>query len=673
MKPIHDAFLHGGDYNPEQWLDRPDLLDKDIEMLKEAGCNTVTLGVFSWSALEPEEGVLNFGWLEEIINKLYENGIRTILATPSGARPKWLSDQYEEVLRVNGRRERALFGGRHNHCYTSPVYREKIAIIDKELSRRFGKHKAVIMWHISNELGGDCHCPLCQEAFRTWLKNRYKTIDALNKSWNTTFWSHIYLSFEQVESPSALGEKMLHGLNLDWNRFVTDQTIDFVKHEIAAVRTYNKELPVTVNMMYYFGGLNYFKFKNVIDVASWDSYPTWHKENDCYIGMDNAMFHDIQRSIMRQPFYLMESCPSSTNWQKVSKLKKPGVLELASLQAIAHGSDSVLYFQIRQSIGASEKFHGAVIDHSGRNDTRVYREIKALGSTLESINEILGAATISDVAIIYDWENKWAMENAQGPRNCGVQYKESVMKFYEAFYKKGINVDFADMECDIDPYKIVAIPMLYMFRAGFETKIRRFVENGGTVIMTYWSGIVDENDRAFLGGTPYGLMDVFGIRFEEIDGLYDNESNQMLPITGNCLGITDTYSCNKLCELVKLEGAEALMEYGKDFYKGLPILTANKYGKGTAYYVCADGEQAFFDELCDKVLKENNIYSCLQCEIPNGVAVSQRVKENTKYIFIQNYNDFEVKMDISAEKVLFGNADGCLKAYGTTIIKRKNI
>jgi beta-galactosidase len=172
MKPKHDAILHGGDYNPEQWLDRPDILERDIELLKEAGCNTVTLGVFSWSVLEPEEGIYNFGWLEDMINKLYVNGIRTILATPSGARPKWMSDKYNEVLRVNFRRERQLFGGRHNHCYTSPVYREKIGIIDRELSRRFANHPAIIMWHISNEFGGDCHCPLCQEAFRTWLKNR---------------------------------------------------------------------------------------------------------------------------------------------------------------------------------------------------------------------------------------------------------------------------------------------------------------------------------------------------------------------------------------------------------------------------------------------------------------------------------------------------------------------
>ncbi|MDF2800868.1 MAG: bglY [Anaerocolumna sp.] len=670
MNPRHEAFLHGGDYNPEQWLDKPEILVKDIELLKEAGCNTVTLGVFSWSSLEPEEGVYHFEWLEDIIDKLYRNGIRTILATPSGARPKWLSDKYEEVLRVDARRVRALFGKRHNHCYTSPVYREKIGIVNKELSRRFANHPAIIMWHLSNELSGDCHCSLCQEAFRNWLKDRYKTIGELNKRWNTAFWSHTYLSFDQVESPSPIGETWLHGLNLDWKRFVTDQTIDFVKYEKEAVLSYNPNMPVTVNMMYYFVGLNYFKFKDIIDVASWDSYPTWHKDNDVVTGMDNAMFHDIQRSILNKPFYLMESCPTSTNWQKTSKLKRPGMLELASLQAIAHGSDSVLYFQIRQSVGASEKFHGAVIDHSGRNDTRVFKEIKSVGADLEKLKEILSAETEAEVAIVYDWENRWAMEDAQGPRQIGVNYKESVQKFYEAFYKLGMNVDFVDMECDINKYKVLAVPMLYMFREGFESKTRNFVEKGGTLIMTYWSGVVDNNDRAYLGGTPYGLIEVLGLRFEEIDGLYENDSNEMVPVMGNSLQMDKKYCCTKLCELVKTEGAEVLMAYGTDFYEGRPVLTRNKYRNGEAYYVCSDGEQEFFDELCKKVADDKKLYKSLKYDIPYGVAVSERIKDGTKYIFIQNYNNYEVTMDVTGENVMFGNTEGRISAYGTIIIKR---
>ena len=218
----YSHYLHGGDYNPEQWLDRPDILKKDIEYFKKAHINTVSMGMFSWAVLEPEEGRYNFDWLEEVIDNLYKEGIYTILSTPSGARPKWMADKYEEVLRMDPDRTRRFFGGRHNHCYTSPVYREKVYNINKKLSERFGKHPAVLLWHISNEYGGECHCPLCREKFREWLKEKYGTIENLNSSWCTTFWSHTYNSFDQIESPSPKGK--CSSMHLPWTGNVLLQT-----------------------------------------------------------------------------------------------------------------------------------------------------------------------------------------------------------------------------------------------------------------------------------------------------------------------------------------------------------------------------------------------------------------------------------------------------------------
>lgn len=673
------GLLHGGDYNPEQWLDHPEILAQDIKLMKAAKINEVTLGVFSWSVLEPEEGTYHFEWLTDIVDRLYENGISVIMATPSGARPKWLSDRYPEVLRVDAQRRRTLFGGRHNHCYTSPIYREKVRQIDRELAKRFGSHPGVIMWHISNEFGGECHCSLCQTEFRRWLKKKYGTIEHLNKCWCTTFWSHTYDSFDQIESPSPVGESHLHGLNLDWKRFVTDRTVDFAAWEKAAIRESGSEKPVTINMMYNYTGLNYHKFQDTIDIASWDNYPTWHKEPEEITARDTGFEHDYVRSVLKKPFLLMESCPSSTNWQSVSKLKKPGMLLAASLQAVAHGSDGVLYFQIRQSRGASEKFHGAVIDHTGRSDTRVLGEVTAVGDALWQLEEVAGTVVSADAAIIWDRESIWAMNDAQGPRNKGLHEREEMMACYGALRSMGIGVDIVDMEQPLSSYKIVIAPMLYMFRAGIEEKIRHFVEMGGVFIMTCWSGVVDEYDRCFLGDTPGNLCDVMGVRREEIDGLYDWEANRAVPVTEDqtdIVTLSGSYECRNLCELLKAEKAETLMVYEDDFYAGHPAVTYMNYKAGKAFYVASHMGQDFWKELLGKVEKYVDLKRPVR-EIPAGVEVTVRENGDFIYLFLQNFGRAEAVIEVGAEKAgptyecIYGEFDGTLKPLQTVVLRGK--
>ena len=654
----YKGYLHGGDYNPEQWLDSPQILQRDIELFHKAGINEVTMGVFSWAVLEPREGEYDLEWMRRIIDRLYENGISVILATPTGARPKWMADQYPEVLRVNDKGQRDYFGQRHNHCNTSPVFREKVRLIDRKLSETFGRHPGVIAWHLSNELGGcahDCFCPLCQEKFRAFLKERYGTIDALNKAWATTFWSHIYNGFDQIEAPSSIGEPGLHALNLDWRRFVTESTADFIRVETEAIREGGSDLPTTINLMYDFRPLNYHRLAETVDFVSWDNYPSWHKKEEAVTAMDAGMQHDIMRSLKKASFLLMESCPSATNWQPVSKLKKPGMLAAASLQAVAHGSDSVLYFQLRQSQGASEKFHGAVIDHYGGEDTRVLREVTKVGNALRAISETAGSQTRARAAVLFDWESRWAMEDAAGPRNQGLFYKEAVEKSWQAFRKMGLNVDVIDMTQPLEEYSIAAMPMLYMFRGGYEKKVRAFVEQGGIVIMTYWSGIVDDTDLCFLEGTPHGLMDVMGLRSTEIDGLYDWETNAAVPVPGNALGIEKTYQCSHLCELVKIKEAQTLMTYAEDFYAGLPALTVNTYGKGKAYYVCADFEQAFYDDTYSAIAQEAGLKGLLE-DVPAGVEVTSRQTTDKEYLFIQNFRREPVCVKLPEGKILLDAA-----------------
>ena len=664
-----EGLLHGGDYNPEQWLNMPEILERDIERFLEAKINVVTLGVFSWAKLESQEGKYDFEWLRKIIGRLYENHISVILATPSAARPHWMADKYPEVLRMNELRLRNLFGGRHNHCLTSPIYRKKVRQIDTELAKEFGNHPAVIMWHISNEFGGECHCPLCQDAFRGWLMKKHGTIEALNDSWNTTFWSHNYDSFEQIESPSPLGERSIMGLNLDWRRFVSDQTIDFMEQEIRAIREAGSDKPTTANLMYRFTGIDYFRLAEKIDIASWDNYPTWHKHAEWETAQDTAFWHDVIRSLKKKPFLLMESSPGATNWQGVSKLKKPGMLKAASLQSIAHGADGALYFQMRKGRGGEEKFHGAVLDHYDGNDTRTFREVCETGEMLEELKEIVGSETKAQAAVLYDWDNYWALHGSSGPRGQGLHYNECVDKSYRALRKLGLDVDIIDQKCSLEEYEFVAAPMQYLFHDGFAEKIRAFVGQGGTFVMTYWSGVVDENDRCFLGGTPYGLMDVFGLRSEEIDGLYDWETNTIIQPEKSCEGMGQQYECRNLCQLVKPSTAETLMIYGRDFYAGEPALLCNSFGSGKAYYVCADAEGAFYDDLYKKLISEAGITGILEGEIPEGIEVTSREGEYGTYIFLQNFNSTEVQIKLPEGEVLMGRKDGRMAPLENVVIK----
>ncbi len=672
------ALLHGADYNPEQWENYPGIVEKDIAMMKQAKCNVMSVGIFSWAKLEPREGEYDFAWLDTIIEKLYAAGIHIFLATPTGARPAWMSQKYPEVLRVGRNRVPALHGGRHNHCMTSPVYREKTLKMNSLLAERYSRHPAVLGWHISNEYGGECHCNLCQERFRDWLKARYKTLDALNHAWWSTFWSHTYTDWSQIESPAPQGEVSIHGLNLDWRRFNTAQVTDFCRHEVAPLKAANAELPVTTNFMEYFYDYDYWQLAEAIDFISWDSYPMWHREKDetqlaCY----TAMYHDMMRSLKGgKPFVLMESTPGTTNWQPTSKLKKPGMHILSSMQAVAHGADAVQYFQWRKSRGSVEKFHGAIIDHVGHLDTRVGREVTRLGEMLERLPDVVGCRTEARVAIIFDQQNRWALDDAEGPRNKGMEYEKTVNEHYRPFWEQGIAVDIIDADCDLSPYALVIAPMLYMVREGFAERAEAFVAAGGHLVTTYWSGVVDETDLCHLGGFPGPLRKLVGVWAEEIDCLDDGERNLVQGLAGNASGLQGPYQVRHLCELIHAESAQVLATYRDDFYAGRPAVTVNRVGKGKAWHVASRNDLPFQRDFFAAIINELALPRAIEGDFPPGVVATARTDGETTWVFVQNFTALQQLItlpqgytDCMTDAAAVG--DTVLLAWDCRVLKRK--
>lgn len=670
----YQGLLHGGDYNPDQWLDRPDVLKEDIRLMKQAHVNCVSLGIFAWAKLEPEEGKFCLDWMGEIIDRLYENGIYTILATPTGAMPHWMTEKYEEVRLVLKNGVRELPGERHNFCTTSPVMRTKMKTINQKLSERFGRHPGVILWHISNEYGGNrgagaCHCPLCQEAFREWLKEKYQTLDRLNHAWWTAFWSHTYTDWNQIHSPVENGENRTHGLTLDWQRFVSRQMQDFCAEEIEAVRSAS-DRPVTTNMMDFFRPYDYFRFAPQLDIISWDSYPEWHSEADeSRVAMETAACHTLMRSLKKAPFLLMESTPSIVNWKEVNTQKRPGMHMLSSLQAVACGSNSVQYFQWRKSRGAAEKFHGAVVDHKNGGNTRVFRDVAALGGRLEQISDsVLPTCNRPKAAILFDWENWWALEDIQGPRR-EMGYKETVLQHFKAFWELGMEVDFISEDDAMEGYTLVTAPLAYLYKNGYADRVKAYVEKGGVYVTTYFSGVADETDLCFLGSHP--LEEVLGIRPEEMDAAPGHMPN------------TFTYDGKKwkagcLREISTLTGeakqAEVIAAYEEDYCAGRPALTRKNHGKGQAYYIACETEGDFLRTFYEKLSRSLGIEGEFTGLLPHGVAVSRRDGEENLW-FLQNFNRAQtpVKLPFAAKSVPEGELleEGVVLApYECLILKR---
>lgn len=649
-------IAYGGDYNPEQWGE--ETWKEDMRLLKLAGIDIVTLNVFSWAALQPDEVTYHFDKLDKIMNMVREHGLNVCLATSTAAHPAWMAKKYPDILRTDFRGIKRKFGGRHNSCPNSPTYQKYAPALAKKLAVRYGNYENIVAWHISNEYGEECYCENCEKAFRVWLKEKYKSIEELNRVWNTAFWGHTFYDWDEVVLPNMQSEHfeenrtMFQGISLDYRRFNSDSLLENYKAEYKVIKEVTPDIPITTNLMGFYKPLDYQKWAKYMDFVSWDSYPA----NDAPVAQ-MAMGHDLLRSLKGgMPFVLMEQTPSVTNWLSYNALKRPNVMRLWSYQAVAHGADAVMFFQMKRSIGACEKYHGAVIDHAGHENTRVFREVAALGQELEQLgSRTLGARAAAKTAIYFDWDNWWAMEYSAGPSQ-DLKYTDEILHYYSALHDQNIPVDIIGREDPLDSYDIVIAPVLYMTKEGYDQKIRDYVKKGGTFITTFFSGFVDENDLVITGGYPGRLRDILGIWVEETDALPRGKENSFKRKE-------NPYPARLLCDMIHLEGAEAISFYDTDFYQNTPCITRNRYGQGTAYYVGTRSSQEFYKSFLEDICKSKKVEPVWNTS-PLVEAV-KRIRGEESYIFLLNHSEEEKR---------FASQEDCVDILtGTSYLKGQEI
>ena len=674
MKPMFDHFLFGGDWNPEQWPE--DTWEHDLDMLEDAHINEVTINVFSWALLQPAEDRYDFSMLDKIVALLVKHDFNIVMATGTAALPGWMVRLHPETIRTEQNGTHHVFGGRHNFCPTSPYFRKASRALAAHVAERYAGTSGLVAWHVCNEYGGGgglCYCDHCAEAFRTWLKNKYGTVEALNKAWCANFWSHTIYDWGDVVPPVSYGDGIsdakcvVSGLQMDYRRFQNQAQLACYTNERDAIRAYDAATPITTNLMGTFKDLDYFEWAKEMDVVSWDNYP----------GMDTppsftAMCHDLMRGIGgNKPFMLMEQTPNQQNWFPFCKVKRPGEVRKLSWQAVSHGADTVQFFQMKQSIGGCERFHGAVIAHDGTEQSRVFKETAALGGELDRIGKrIMGSEIRAKVAIMFDWQSYWSLEGCVGP-TAGFSYPNEVHRFYRAFWRRNVPVDIIESTTPLDKlkqYDLVVAPALITVLPGVAETLESYVSEGGSFITGYMAGIHDEHDLVVPGGYPGKLRDLMGVWVEEIDALAPDET---IEVHGDAVDAKGEI----VASIIHREGARRLAAYGGgEFYAGHSALTVNTYGKGKAYFVGTPLDETGMSAFMAPIIKELGLKPL---DTPEDVSLSVRYGDDgVRYAFLINNSESDKRLCLDelngGVELLTGHVvDGPveLKPYGVNVIE----
>ena len=592
-------MLYGADYNPDQWPE--DVWDDDIRLMREAGVNVVSLGIFAWSRIQPAEGVWDFEWLDRVMGKLHAGGIQVNLATATASPPPWVSARYPDTLPADESGASYWPGSRQHFAPSSPTYRRLAGELVRRLAERYVDHPAVAMWHVGNEFG--CHLWMdfsdaARDAYRHWLRGRYPTIDALNSAWGTSFWSQRYADFDEIFPPRLAPYSHNPSSMLDWRRFTSDMLLECYLLERSILQAAGATQPITTNFMGPFKPADYAKWAPFMDVIADDCYPDPSNPNRV---RDAAFQRDLIRSLKPgTPWILMEQATDAVNWRPSNPGKRPGALVAETAQAIGRGADGIMFFQWRQSRAGSEKFHSAMLPHAG-TETETWRRVTELGARLAALPLLPAPGRDAPVALVFDWESWWAVEGRDHPTE--IDYLAVVLEWYGALHARGLMVDIVGPERIDDHYDLVVAPALYLLRDEGAAALTSFVDGGGTLLAGPFTDIVDDHDQFRYGGFLTQLGPALGIRFEDFGALGGPSTGgsgvgaqpPRAGTGGSTVGIRfgDASITGRLvAEVVHAEDAEVVATFSDGLAAGSPALTRNRYGSGEAWYVATMPDHA---------------------------------------------------------------------------------
>ncbi|MFJ4787239.1 beta-galactosidase [Streptomyces sp. NPDC088794] len=638
----------GGDYNPEQWPER--VWPEDVRLMREAGVTMVSVGIFSWALLEPAPGEYDFGWLDRLLDLLHDNGIRVDLGTPTVAPPAWFYRAHPEALPVTPEGVRLEFGSRGAICHSNADYRTAAATVTTRLAERYAAHPALALWHVHNEYGvpvSACYCDSCAAHFRRWLATTYGTVEALNEAWGTAFWGQRYAGFDQINPPRATPTVGNPGQALDYKRFADATMRENFVMERDILHRLSPGVPVTTNFMTALSqcdSVDYWAWGREVDLVT----------NDHYLITDGrrthvnlAMAADLTRSVAGgAPWLLLEHSTSGVNWQPRNPAKAPGQMACNSLAHVARGSDGAMFFQWRQSRRGAEKFHSAMLPHGGTK-TRVWREVVELGAAVDSLTPVRGTRTEADVAVLWDWHSWWAQKLQWRPSEDH-DARERADAFYAALYDRHLTVDFIHPEADLSRYPLVVVPALYLMTEAAGNNLKEYVEHGGTLVVSYFSGIVDEHDAVHEGPVPGALRDVLGLTVEEFAPLPAGESTRITGPDGSEL------SGDVWTEFVVPRGADTVWTYADGPAADHPAVTRHRLGEGTAWYVSTRLGAEGLDALLGWASEDARLAP--PADLPPDVEVVRRTGESGRFVFAINHtaSDAKVPLDASGTELLTG-------------------